>query len=156
MFNSQCHIAMGSFTGGGNQLHCKPTGHRQVTTNFPTSMPGPRVEPAASEVGGKNSNLDTTEHPEDTVGPSMAFLKDNKHIQRQVDDRIRELATFNEKGSLKSQGGGCDTMWIKNQVPWPQNKILVETSKNRVSYDSLSIFQWLSVFSAILGGRVKC
>ena len=32
------HIATGSFTGGGNQciLHCKPPGHRQVTTNFPT------------------------------------------------------------------------------------------------------------------------
>ena len=29
----------------------------------------------------------------------------------------------------------------KHQVPWPQNYILSDTAKNRVSYDSLSIFQ---------------
>ena len=61
--------------------------------------------------------------------PSMAFLKENKHIQRQVDDRIRELATFTEKGNFKSQCAGSDTVWIKNQVPWPQNKVLAGASK---------------------------
>ena len=80
----------------------------------------------------------------------MAFLKENKHIQDQVDSRIRELSHLGDKGNYKSQRGGTDTVWVKTQVPWPQNKILTGTGKNRVSYDSLSVFHWVSGFSAIV------
>ena len=39
---------------------------------------------------------------------------------------------------------------VKNQVPWPQNHLLAGTSKNRVTYDSLSTFQWMSGFCSII------
>ena len=36
------------------------------------------------------------------------------------------------------------------QIPWPQNYILAGTSKSRVTYDSVSSFQWMAGFSAII------
>ena len=50
---------------------------------------------------------------------------------------------MNEKGTFKSQRGGQEQITVKCQVPWPQNYILSCTAKNRVSYDSLSVFQWV-------------
>ena len=39
---------------------------------------------------------------------------------------------------------------VKCQVPWPQNFVLAGTSNNRVSYDNLSIFQWVAGFCTIV------
>ena len=70
---------------------------------------------------------------DDTVLPSMSFLKQNQQIQRQMDDRLQELATVNDKGNYKSQRGGNETVWVQNQIPWPKNKVLTGASKSRVS-----------------------
>ena len=79
----------------------------------------------------------------------MNFLKTSKHIQSQVYHRLQELSSIAEKGNFKSQRGGSETLFVAKQVPWPQNKVLEGSSKNRVSYDNLSIYQWISGFSTI-------
>ena len=79
----------------------------------------------------------------DAIIPSAHMLKGSKQIQEAVDQRLKELTTLNEKGTFKSQRGGQEQIFVKPQVPWPQNYILSGTSKNRVSYDSLSIFLWV-------------
>ena len=48
---------------------------------------------------------------------------------------------INEKGTFKSQRGGTEQISVKYQVPRPQNFELAGTSKTRVSYESLFIFQ---------------
>ena len=55
--------------------------------------------------------------------PSLNSLRTSKEIQDQVDARIRDLQT-SEKGKLKSQRGGSETVFVKKEVPWPQNYIL--------------------------------
>ena len=67
-----------------------------------------------------------------------------------MDARIKELQTSHDKGKLKSQRGGSKTVFIKKEVPWPQNYILGGATKSRVSYDSLSISQWVSGFAMII------
>ena len=57
---------------------------------------------------------------------------------------------MNEKGMFKTQRGGTEQISIKYQVPWPQNFVLAGTSKTRVSYDSLSIFQWVAGICTIM------
>ena len=57
---------------------------------------------------------------------------------------------MNKRGTFKSQRGGSDTVWVKHQTPWPQNFILGGPSKIRVLYDSISVFQWISGFCAIV------
>ena len=82
--------------------------------------------------------------------PSMHFLKNSRQIQEPVDERLKELMSLNEKGTFKAQRGGNEQTQVKYQVPCPQNHILAGTSKNRVSYDSLSIFQLISGFCSII------
>ena len=85
-----------------------------------------------------------------TVVPLVQALNNSKLIQQQVNERLLELSKINERGTCKSQRGGSDTVWVKHQTPWPQNFILGGPSKARVSYDSLSIFQWISGFCNIV------
>ena len=54
------------------------------------------------------------------------------------------------QGKFKSQRGGSDTYWCKREIPWPQNHILSGTSKSRVSYDNLSMAQWIAGFCTII------
>ena len=62
----------------------------------------------------------------------------------------QHLAQLNEKGTFKSQRGGTDTVWVKQQVPWRQNFILGGPNKGRVNYDGLGIYQWVSGFCQIV------
>ena len=87
---------------------------------------------------------------DDVVIPSAKFLKSSKNIQDAVDIRLQELAKLNEQGKFKSQRGNNDQVTVKQQIPWPQNYILSGTSKSRVTYDSLSTFQCMAGFSAII------
>ena len=86
---------------------------------------------------------------EEVVVPSVAALQGTPHIQAEVDRRLKHLAELNEAGKLKSQRGGNDTVWVKKQVPWPQNFILGGNNKSRMSYDNLSWCQWVSGFAMI-------
>ena len=63
---------------------------------------------------------------QDTVVPSVQTLRSSQIIQQQVDERLQHLEQLNEKGMFKSRGEGADTVWVKQQVPWPQNFILVK------------------------------
>ena len=87
---------------------------------------------------------------QDTVVPSVQTLKNSQLIQQQVDERLLQLLQLNGRGTCKSQRGGTDTVWVKRQTPWPQSFILGGPNKSRVSYDSLSVFQWVSGFCNIV------
>ena len=67
-----------------------------------------------------------------------------------VDHRLQELSRINDQGMYKYQRGGKDQVMVKNQVPWPQSHVLAGTSKARITYDSLSTFQWMSGFRVII------
>ena len=56
---------------------------------------------------------------------------------------------LNEAGKSKSQRGGNEIVWVKRQVPWPQNFVLGGNNKSRISYDALNWCQWVSGFATI-------
>ena len=88
-------------------------------------------------------------HMDQVVVLSVAALQGVSHIQAEVDRRIKHLTDLNESGKLKSQRGGNDTVFVKRQVPWPQNLVLGGNNKSRISYDNLSWCQWVSGFAMI-------
>ena len=102
--------------------------------------------PSTSSTSRQPCNETETE----LVLPSLDRLRSFREIQDQVDARIKELQTSQDKGKLKSQRGGTETVFVKREVPWLQNYTLRGTSKSRVSYDSLSISQWVSGFAMII------
>ena len=87
---------------------------------------------------------------DDAVIPTVKYLKSARHIQEAVDLRLQELTKINEQGKFKSQRVNNDSITVKQQIPWPQNYVLAGTSKARVTYDSLSTFQWMAGFCAII------
>ena len=100
-----------------------------------------------------SSEDDSTESADDElVLPTKKFIRKNASI-RQVDARIEELKKLNEqdlKGNLKSQRSINDEAIVKCKVPWPQNHVLTGSTRSRPSYDSLSIFQWVTGFTRII------
>ena len=102
-------------------------------------------------VNSATSTASSSQVDADLVLPTLTGLKNAKHLQTQVDQRLQELQAINMQGKFKSQrGGSSDTVWCKREVPWPQNFILSGSSKSRTSYDNLSMSQWVSGFSAII------
>ena len=54
-----------------------------------------------------------------------------------------------KQDKFKSQKGGNDTVFVKRQVPWPQNFVLGGKIKSRLSYDNLNWSQWVLRFAMI-------
>ena len=87
---------------------------------------------------------------DELVLPTIATLNSSRSVQRQVDDRLKELQSINESGKFKSNRGGLETVFVKKEVPWPQSYILGGSNKGRVSYDALSMSQWVAGFAQII------
>ena len=80
--------------------------------------------------------------------PNLAELRQNAQIQTQVQQRLKELEQLVTPGidsKIKSQRGGVD-VFIKNRVRWPHEHVLSGSTKERVSYDQLTVTQWVSGF----------
>ena len=103
-----------------------------------------------SPVSSTGSRMPQEDPEDDLTLPSLNRMCTSRDIQEQVDAWIRDLQTAPDKGKLKSQRGGSETVFVKREVPWPQNFILGGSTKSRVSYDSLSISQWVSGFATII------
>ena len=70
-------------------------------------------------------------------------------IQLKVEQRLQELTELAKTGTsskLKSQRGGSVEVMVKNRVKWPQEYVLLGLNKERVSYDQLSVTQWVAGF----------
>ena len=60
------------------------------------------------------SSVSRTSDTEDKfLLPSISTLKQSHQIQRQGDERVKQLQTINEQGKFKSQRGGSETVYVK-------------------------------------------
>ena len=82
--------------------------------------------------------------------PSLEYIRANNQIQRSVEDRIKELQQLTKSGmsdnKIKSQRGGAVDVFVKNRVKWPHEHVLAGSHKERVSYDQLTMGQWMAGF----------
>ena len=81
--------------------------------------------------------------------PTFDSLKEDAVIQSKVEQRLQELSELAKTGTiqkLKSQRGGQVEVMVKNRVKWPHEYILSGLNKERVSYDQLSVTQWVAGF----------
>ena len=109
----------------------------EISRESPASGRSP-VSVSESRSAPSKGSVDSMD--DDLVLPTLATLRQSRSIQDQVDTRIRELqAVDKEKGKYKSQRGGSETIWVKHEIA--HNFVLSGNSKNRASYDSLSLSQ---------------
>ena len=79
--------------------------------------------------------------------PDLAALRQDSFIQKQVEQRLKELTAL-QSGTdkkIKSQRGGVEVM-VKNRIKWPHEFVLTGNTKERVSYDQLTPIQWMAGF----------
>ena len=92
--------------------------------------------------------------------PSLDYIKANNQIQRSVEDRIKELQRIAKTGmsesKIKSQRGGQVDVFVTNRIKWSHVYIVAGTQKERVSYDQLTMGQWMTGFLQSHGGRNLC
>ena len=80
--------------------------------------------------------------------PNLASLRQAMQIQQQVQQRLATLAQQHVSGmdhKVKSQRGDPD-VFVKNRVRWPHEHVLSGFTKERVTYDQLTVVQWVSGF----------
>ena len=74
----------------------------------------------------------------------------SQKLQKKVDKHIRELdqnSHFPGNGEkFKSQRGGGVDVPVKRKVQWPHEAILGGVARQRVTYDQLSLTQWVQGF----------
>ena len=83
--------------------------------------------------------------------PSLDKLRSHV-LQKKVDRRIRDLdqsshlSGSDSKSKHKSKRGGNVDVSVKRKVSWPHEPILGGVSRQRVTYDQLSLTQWVQGF----------
>ena len=84
--------------------------------------------------------------------PDLNTLRQDALIQLKVEERLKQLQESDKPGKIKSLrgGGGGVEVLVQNKVKWPHEYVLSGSSKERVSYDQLSILQWVAGFCPIM------
>ena len=80
--------------------------------------------------------------------PTIDHLKANDSIQKVVSERLSELKHLNSTGmsqQLVSQRGGVE-VFVKHKVRWPHEYVLAGNNKECVTYNQLTMGQWMAVF----------
>ena len=100
----------------------------------------------------KSVPVNSSSSSNESDDPTLEVLKSH-HLQQKVDKRIRELVeSLHSQGNqkFKSQRGGEVQVKVKHKVHWPHEAILGGTARQRVTYDQLSLTQWVQGFVVIL------
>ena len=85
--------------------------------------------------------------------PDLHTIKNDKLIQEQVEECIRQLTSSDKKGTdprIKSQRGGSVDIYVKGKVKWPHEYVLAGSTKDRVTYNQLNITQFMAGFCRIM------
>ena len=81
--------------------------------------------------------------------PDLHVLRSSQIIQKKVDARLRELEVLNESSGtslgskLKSKRGGPIDVYVKHKVAWPHEAILGGATRARLTYNQLTLSQWV-------------
>ena len=82
--------------------------------------------------------------------PDLNTLRQDALIQLKVEERLKQLQENDKPGKIKSLRGGAVEVLVQNKVKWPHEYVLSGSSKERVSYDQLSVLQWVAGFCRIM------
>ena len=118
---------------------CKKTADKTKIKGKSSSKPKEKIAPKPQQhVEAFEQNL-----------PTLDSLKEDALIQSKVEQRLQELTDLAKTGTtqkIKSQRGGSVEVTVKNRIKWPHEYVLSRLNKERVSYDQLSVTQWVAGF----------
>ena len=96
---------------------------------------------------------ESSESSEDDMQlPSLSTLRSSRCVQRQVDHTMADLESKqcsegnNNVSKIKSKRGGPVEVVVQKKVAWPHEPILGGPSRQRITYDQLSLTQLVQGF----------
>ena len=119
-----------------------PKTHKSTSVNKTNSTHAEKSTPTV--------NTELSSQSDTAQIPSLEYIRANNQIQRSVEERIKELQQLAKSGmsenKIKSQRGGAVDVFVKHRVKWPHEHVLAGSQKERVSYDQLTMGQWMAGF----------
>ena len=108
------------------------------------------VKKSVKNLQNSSSESDSDAHSHGNL-PNLATLRSSADIQHRVDSRLRQLERMqqtagNDNNKIKSKTGGAVDVVVKHKVAWPHEAILGGVNRSRVTYDQLSLSQWVQGF----------
>ena len=83
--------------------------------------------------------------------PSLSVLRSSRDIQKAVDKRLAEIESCSQvegkDNKLKSKRGGGVEVLVSKKVAWPHDNVLGGNTRQRVTYDQLSLTQFIQGFT---------
>ena len=159
---------MAQLNGIGQRLHklekgdCKKSNDLTKIKNRSTRVRSKATTKSANKSTESTGQSTVTTALPDTVNlpfhtpsvPSLAHIRQNANIQQKVDQRIKELQPLSNAGmdsKIKSLRGGTVDIFVKHRVKWPHEHVLAGNTKERDSYDQLTMGQWMAGFCRTMG-----
>ena len=121
-----------------SKLHAVPRGKKRLVKTAGSSL----------KFSGHKSEKNSHEKM-----PDLKSIRQDKFIQQQVEERIKQLAGSDKKGTetkIKSLRGGEVDVYVKQRVKWPHEYVLAGNNKDRINYNQLNITQWMAGFCRIM------
>ena len=116
---------------------------KSTNTRGKQSKPKESTDHRSHVVAQNTSGSNTSGSVDINTLPSLHVLRNESDIQKQIEIRLRQLSDQNQGEKLKSMRGGETDIFVKRRVRWPQEFVLSGFKKERVSYDSLTMGQWV-------------
>ena len=79
--------------------------------------------------------------------PDPKSIRQDKFIQQQVEEHIRQLSGPDKTGTetkIKLLRGDIEA-YAKQCIKWPHEYVLAGNNKDRVAYSQLNITEWMAV-----------
>ena len=100
----------------------------------------------------KNSKYVSESSSDEELLPPLSTLKTSREIQKQVDARIAEIESQskvegNKSTKLKSKRGGGVDVLVSKKVAWPHDNVLGGVTRQKITYDQLSLTQFVQGFT---------
>ena len=105
-----------------------------------------------SKLKSKKQVVCSDESSDDSDFPSLIDIKSSRSVQKKIDRSLDNLdSTHIPKGNdhahkLKSKRGGPVEVVVNKKVAWPHEHILGGHTRQRVTYDQLSLTQFIQGF----------
>ena len=104
-----------------------------------------------SDTSSSESNESLESSDDEVKIPQLSHIRSSKEVQRQIDRSIAKLSRKQLEGNdisqkLKSKRGGPVEVAVQKKVAWPHEHILGGQTRQRVTYDQLTMPQFVQGF----------
>ena len=134
----------------------KPSASQASSSQSDFKLSSPSVcgrKRVKSKVKSKVITSDSSSDSDDSYLPNVNSLRTSRMIQKKVDERLAQLEHQSSipgnssSSKLKSKRGGNVDVFVEKRVAWPHEAIFGGANRQRISYDQLSLTQFVQGFS---------